>query len=109
MVHCMSKSQSMESHVIAMIHGRNKDNPILSREIERRLGISGVIIRDIVHRARTEQDIPICAESKGYFMPSNYLDAKRTIESLFSRAKQNREAAEGMIKHYKNIKQMRLL
>ena len=105
----MSKSHSMESHVIAMIHGRDKNNPKYSREIERRLGISGVIIREIVHRARAEQDIPICAESNGYFMPSNYLDAERTIKSLLSRAKQNREAAEGMIKYYKKIKQMELL
>ena len=92
-----------------MIQGRDADNPIYSAEIERRLGISGVIVRDIVHRARTEQNIPICAESKGYFMPRDKAEALRTIKSLKSRAKQNNEAAEGIEKHYNKDDQIRLL
>jgi len=105
----MSKSQSMENHVIAMIYNKTKDKPIFSSEIERRLGISGVIIRDIVHRVRTEQNIPICAESKGYFMPRDKVEALRTIKSLRSRAKQNNEAADGIEKYYQDKDQQRLL
>ena len=105
----MSKSVHMENHVVAMISGRTNTNPILSRDIERRLGISGVIVRDIVHRARTEQNIPICAEAKGYFMPDNKLEAERTVRSLRSRAKQLTEAANGIEKHYNKDNQMRLL
>lgn len=105
----MSKSVHMENHVLAMISDRTNTNPILSRDIERRLSISGVIVRDIVHRARTEQNIPICAEAKGYFMPGNMSEARRTIDSLRSRAKQNREAADGIEKYYNEDKQMRLI
>ena len=105
----MGKSESMENHVIAMIYNKTKDKPIFSSEIERSLGISGVIIRDIVHRARTEQNIPICAESKGYFMPRDKVEALRTIKSLRSRASQNNEAANGIEKHYQDKDQQRLL
>jgi len=105
----MSKSIHMENHVLSMIKGRTSNNPILSKEIERRLQISGVIIRDIVHRARTEENIPICAESKGYFMPQNSLEARRTKNSLRSRAKQNREAADGIEKHYNSDGQLTLI
>ena len=99
----------MAHHVIAMIHERSKGNPILSRDIERRLGISGVIVREVVHKARTEENIPICAESNGYFMPSHKVDAERTIRSLRSRAKQLVEAANGIEAHYNKDNQMRLL
>ena len=99
----------MENHVIAMIYNKTKNNPILSAEIERRLDISGGVVRDIVHRARTEQDIPICAESKGYFMPRDKVEALRTIKSLRSRANQNNEAADGIEKHYNINSQQRLI
>ena len=100
---------SLTSHVIGMIEGRKKDNPILSKDLEKRAGVKGVKIREIIHRARTDWNMPICAESKGYFMPSNKIEAERTIRSLLSRAKQLKEAAEGMEKHYNKDKQMRLL
>ena len=105
----MSKASRMQNHVIAMIHNRTKENPIYSAEIERRLGVTGVTIREIVHTARTEKNIPICAESKGYFMPSNKAEADRTINSLRSRARQNNEAANGIELFYKTEKQETLL
>jgi len=100
---------SLTSHVIGMIEKRKVNDPILSKELEQRAGVSGVKIREIIHRARTEWNMPICAENRGYFMPSNKIEADRTIRSLLSRAKQLREAAEGMEKHYMKDKQMRLL
>ena len=99
----------MENHVIAMSYNKTKNDPILSAEIERRLDISGGVVRDIVHRARTEQDIPICAESKGYFMPRDKVEALRTIKSLKSRAKHNNEAADGIEKYYTKDDQISLL
>lgn len=100
---------SKDVHVIAMIQGRTINNPIYSKEIERRLGISGVIVREIVHRSRTEDNLPICSGATGYFMPRNKIEAQRTIKSLYSRAKQNREAAEGIEKHYNEDKQMSII
>ena len=100
---------SLTAHIIGMIEERGYTNPILSRDLEIRAGVSGVKIREIIHRARTDWNMPICAESKGYFMPSNKIEADRTIRSLLSRAKQLREAAEGMEEHYNKEKQMRLL
>ena len=105
----MSKSNRMEVHVIAMIAERTSQNPIYSKEIERRLGVSGVIVRDVVHRGRTEENLPICGESKGYFMAGNKIEAERTIRSLYSRAKQLREAAEGMERYYIKDSQMSLI
>ena len=100
---------SKDVHIIAMIQGRTQSNPIYSKDIERRLAISGVAVREAVHNARTEQNVPICSGPTGYFMPRNMLEAQSTIRSLYSRAKQNREAAEGMEKHYNKEKQMRLI
>ena len=96
-------------HIIHMIQERNADNPIYSAEIERRLGVNGVHVRDAVHKARTIENIPICAGSKGYFMPRDRAEAIRTIASLRSRAKQNLEAADGIDQFYKEEDQMRLL
>ena len=96
-------------HIIHMIQERNADNPIYSAEIERRLGVNGVHVRDAVHKARTIENIPICAGQKGYFMPRDRAEAIRTIASLRSRAKQNLEAADGIDKFYKKEDQMRLL
>ena len=100
---------SLTSHIIGMIEGRKASNPILSRDLEKRAGVMGKKIREIIHRARTEWDMPICAESKGYFMTSNKLEAERTVRSLRSRAKQLTEAANGIEKHYNKDNQMRLL
>ena len=105
----MSKSKNMQNHVIAMIWDKTKNKPIFSSEIERRLSISGVIIREIVHRARTELNLPICAEHKGYFMPKHKTEAMGTIRSLRSRAKQNIEAADGIETYFEEKNQMRLI
>ena len=103
------KKKPNSIHVIHMIRSRDVENPIYSPEIERRLGISGVVVRDAVHRARTIDNIPICAGSKGYYMPRDKAEALRTIKSLRSRAKQNMEAADGIEKHYQSEQQQRLL
>ena len=92
-----------------MIQGRDADNPIYSAEIERRLGVNGVQVRDAVHKARTIENIPICAGSKGYYMPRDKAEAIRTIASLRSRAKQNMEAADGIESYYNKEGQMGLL
>jgi len=100
---------SLTTHIIGIIEDRNSTSPVLSRELEKRAGVSGVKIREIIHRARTEWNLPICAESKGYFLASNKIEADRTIRSLRSRAKQLIKAAEGMEKHYNKDKQMELI
>ena len=97
------------SHIIHKIQSRTIENPIYSREIERSLGISDVSVRDAVHKARTIENIPICAGNKGYFMPRDKAEALRTIKSLRSRATQNNEAADGIEKHYTKNDQQELL
>ena len=97
------------SHIIHKIKTRTVDNPIYSRELERSFGISDVAVRDAVHKARTIDNIPICAGNKGYFMPRDKAEALRTIKSLRSRANQNMEAADGIEKHYQDENQQRLL
>ena len=97
------------SHIIHKIQTRTIENPIFSKEIERSLAISDVAVRDAVHKARTVENIPICAGNTGYFMPRDKAEALRTIKSLRSRAKQNLEAAEGIEKHYTKNDQQELL
>ena len=96
-------------HIIHMIQSRDIDNPIYSKEIERRLGVNDVQVRDAVHRARVIDNIPLGSGSTGYFMPRDRAEAIRTIASLRSRAKQNLEAADGIDQFYKEEDQMRLL
>ena len=97
------------SHIIHKIQSRTIDNPIYSKEIERSLGISDVSVRDAVHKARTIENIPICAGNTGYFMPRDRAEALRTVASLRSRAKQHNEAADGIEKHYTKNDQQELL
>ena len=103
------KKKPHSSHIIHKIQTRTIENPIFSKEIERSLAISDVLVRDAVHKARTVENIPICAGNTGYFMPRDKAEALRTIKSLRSRAKQNNEAADGIEKHYTKDDQMRLL
>ena len=103
------KKKPHSSHIIHKIQTRTIDNPIFSKEIERSLAISDVLVRDAVHKARTVDNIPICAGNTGYFMPRDKAEALRTIKSLRSRAKQNLEAAEGIEKHYTKNTQQELL
>ena len=105
----MSRSEHFNPYVIAMIQERTSVNPIKSSEIERRLSISGVTVRQIIHDARTHDNVPICSDSKGYYIASNKIEADATIRQLLSRAKQLRDAAEGMEKHYNKDNQMRLI
>ena len=97
------------SHIIHKIQSRTIDNPIYSKEIERSLSISDVTVRDAVHKARTIENIPICAGNTGYFLPRDRAEALRTVASLRSRAKQNNEAADGIEKHYTKNDQQELL
>ena len=103
------KNKVYSSTIIYEIQRRTKDNPIFSKELERLFGVSDVKIRDVVHKARTIENIPICAGNTGYFMPRDMAEALRTIKSLRSRAKQNNEAAEGIEKHYTKNDQQELL
>ena len=103
------KKKPHSSHIVHKIQTRTIENPIYSKEIERSLSISDVSVRDAVHKARTIDNIPICAGNTGYFMPRDKAEALRTIKSLRSRAKQNNEAADGIEKHYQDKDQQRLL
>ena len=96
----MSRAIHYNPHVIMMIKGRTSNNPIKSSEIERKLHIAGVTVREIVHRARTVDNLPVCSDSKGYYFPMNKSEADRTIRQLRSRAKQLVEAANGIEEYY---------
>ena len=103
------KKKPHSSHIIHKIQTRTIENPIFSKEIERSLAISDVSVRDAVHKARTVENIPICAGNTGYFMPRDKAEALRTVASLRSRANQNNEAADGIEKHYYTNNQQELL
>jgi transcriptional regulator of NAD metabolism len=82
------------------IKDHTADKPIYSYQLEEKYHVSGVVIRDAIHHMRTTENIPICSGSKGYFYPRDKAEVQRTINHLRSRAKRNREAAEGIERYY---------
>ena len=90
------KSQRCLYRVLDLIERHKKENPILSRHIERTFDISGVNVREIVHYLRVYDKKPICSDSSGYFYARNKVEASHTIKQLRSRVKHINEAATAL-------------
>ena len=90
------KSQKYMYRVLNLIERHKKENPILSRHIERTFDISGVNVREIVHYLRVYDKRPICSDSTGYFYARNKMEASHTVKQLRSRVKHINEAATAL-------------
>ena len=79
------------ANILALIQDAG---PIFSRQIERRLDISGTVVRSVVGQHRCEGQW-ICATSKGYFWGDRE-DVKKEIHSLQQRARAIWRCAKGL-------------
>ena len=102
-------NQGMKYHLLMVIKGRDKDNPIKSREIREKLGLSGEKIRELVNILRAVDHRPIGSDSSGYYYCHTITDALHTINQLRSRAKHIHRAAEGILANFKEEDQLSLI
>lgn len=77
-------------------HG--EENATSNEVLSRMNGTDTRTTREMVKRARLEGE-PICASSKGYFLPGCEDDLKRTISRLYKMARETRKSAEAMKKN----------
>ena len=102
-------NQGMKYHLLMVIKGRDKDNPIKSREIREKLGLSGEKIRELVNILRAVDHKPIGSDSSGYYYCNTIADALHTINQLRSRAKHIHRAADGILANFKEEDQLSLI
>ena len=74
-------------------HG--KDNAIVSRALEERLGCKGTMIREMVNELRST-GVPICSDRSGYYIAKSREELDRTIVQLKSRVKKIQSAIDGL-------------
>lgn len=75
---------SIKEQIFELITHRGRNNPILSRDIEARLEISGPLVREMVRVLRRAGE-PIVAGEKGYFMAKNVGEVDLIVKDLQSR------------------------
>lgn len=61
-------------------------NPVLSKELEEELNISGPVVRSIIRQFRRSGE-PIVASEKGYYLASNPQEVSLIVEDLRKRIK----------------------
>ena len=76
-----------------LIKNRSYQTPIKSKDIEFKLRISGVSVRECVAELRKIHKLPICSGAKGYYFAPNKPHWERTKAQLLSRAKELIKAA----------------
>ena len=74
---------------------QGKDNAIVSRALEERLGCKGTIIREMVNELRSA-GVPICSDRNGYYIAKSREELDRTIVQLKSRVKKIQSAIDGL-------------
>lgn len=88
-----------------------KTVPIISRDLEKLLNITGVEARSLVRYAR-KMGVALCSSSEGYFMAKDYSDLQNTTAHLRERARAINAVADQMEKVWLTTKgstQMRML
>lgn len=74
---------------------QGKDNAIVSRALEERLGCKGTMIREMVNELRSA-GVPICSDRNGYYIAKSREELDRTIVQLKSRVKKIQFAIDGL-------------
>lgn len=94
-----SEAKERNSSVLAEIKLRDKDNPIYSCELEKKYGISGVMVRNIVREAR-RNGVPIAESCEGYHLAKNRSEIEETIQDLKLRAESMLNTARALENHF---------
>lgn len=74
---------------------QGEENARTSTELAEMLNIDTRSVRQYVHIERLDGHL-ICGCNKGYFLPDNDADVKRTISRLFKQGKENINVARVM-------------
>ena len=74
---------------------QGKDNAIVSRALEERLGCKGTMIREMVNELRNA-GVQICSDRNGYYIAQSREELDRTIVQLKSRVKKIQSAIDGL-------------
>lgn len=61
-------------------------------------GVSDSKIREIVHYLRTEREVFICADERGYYMAETEEEKKHQIASLASRIREIQEVKDTLVR-----------
>lgn len=80
---------------------RGKENAVLSRALEQRLGCKGTDIRHMVNDLRC-RGVPICSCAFGYYYAADTTEIKRTISSLSNRIQKIQAAMDGLCSCLRN-------
>ena len=75
---------------------QGKDNAIVSRALEERLGCKGTMIREMVNELRSA-GVPICSDRNGYYIAKSREELDHTIVQLKSRVKMFDTVVDRMI------------
>ncbi|MCK4521388.1 MAG: hypothetical protein KAU20_02355 [Nanoarchaeota archaeon] len=81
------KSSLFSKHYTRLIKGiktRTQDEPVTSREIEKRLNLSGSQIRRLIQHGR-RNGVQIASGDQGYYIAENYEQLLGTIQHLKER------------------------
>ena len=76
----------MKGVVFKVICQRSKSNPVLSRELEEAVNVSGPGIRNIIRQLRRSGE-PVVASDRGYCLASNPEEVNLIVEDLRKRIK----------------------
>ena len=80
---------------IYTILNKGEDNAIHQKDICEAYDLEPRYFQELVRRERLE-GLPICATSKGYFLPETIEELKRTISRFYKQARELRKVAEKM-------------
>lgn len=61
-------------------------------------GVTDVKIREIVHYLRTEREVFICADEKGYYMAETEEEKKHQITSMASRIREMQDVKDALVR-----------
>lgn len=108
----LNDQQFVQSFLSGM-KAHRRDNPIISKKIESKMGLTGPDVRDIVRHLRRLGN-PICSFHKGYYWTHDPDDLQQTIDHLESRARDEFVTAAALKKTVSTLRcggtvQMRLM
>lgn len=102
------RALKIKHHILMDVKNATLDLPIKSKVLERRYGVGGATIREVVHYLRTVDREPICSDSTGYYFPKNRTEAQHTIAQLRSRVKEINEVANAIEGYFRQESQQGL-
>ena len=90
------QANRIKKYILMDIKKSNINEPIKSKVLERRYGVSGSTIRQAIHHLRVVDKEPICSDANGYFFPRDKFEISHTIAQLRSRVREINDVANSI-------------